>query len=150
MLSAHATKGLHVRAYQLHRFLSQNPQTNLADLAYTLQIGREPMPLRWATIVNSVDQLLEILNSYLNPKDGSGEYPAEVLVSKSVSPSLSLRTFVDKDAEALILNKYLVDRNLGRLGLLWVHGVTIPWAKLHALEHFPHDVDHLVYPACLK
>ncbi|PKM94959.1 MAG: hypothetical protein CVU84_08525 [Firmicutes bacterium HGW-Firmicutes-1] len=42
--------------------------TNLSDVAYTLQIGRDPMPVRLAVVTSDIEVLLEKLNFYLEGK----------------------------------------------------------------------------------
>lgn len=47
---------------RLLRYLQNNPDVNLADLAYTLQIGRKQMPYRWSTVCHHVSELIRDLS----------------------------------------------------------------------------------------
>ena len=58
VLSAKDEQRLRDQANRLARFIADNRQTiSLADLAYTLQVGREPMPCRLAFLAASLEEV---------------------------------------------------------------------------------------------
>ena len=65
VLSAKAEDRLKAQAKNLKSHLQQNKETNLYDLAYTLQIGRDAMETRLAFISNSVEETINSLNNYI-------------------------------------------------------------------------------------
>src|SRR5205085_228239 len=52
--------------YPVDQSITSPQSVNLASLAYTLQIGRETMEERLGFVVNSINQLAEKLNAYIN------------------------------------------------------------------------------------
>src|SRR5262249_51405192 len=65
-LSARTSEQLQRRVSDLLRFIRASSQPiELADVAYTLQVGREAMEERLGLVVSSVDQLAEKLTAYI-------------------------------------------------------------------------------------
>jgi amino acid adenylation domain-containing protein len=64
VLSAKQASRILIQVSNLKSFLEAHPQTNLYDLAYTLQIGREAMDERLAFIADSIEDLLVQLTQY--------------------------------------------------------------------------------------
>ncbi|MGI4823003.1 MAG: amino acid adenylation domain-containing protein [Janthinobacterium lividum] len=60
-LSARSESALQAQAAELAAYLQANPDVNLADVAYTLQVGRAQLPLRRAVACSSVAQALTAL-----------------------------------------------------------------------------------------
>jgi polyketide synthase PksL len=131
LLSARSLQALRVKANQLYQFVRQDTKASLADLAYTLQIGREPMAFRWAVVADSMVQLSRSLEHYLWPSDSAGEMAPDVMTNDPNDQPLTSWKLLDKEAETLVLNKYISDRNLNKLGLCWVHGASISWPVLY-------------------
>ena len=81
LLSAQTDAQLHQKARDLLHALqqqqTQGQQARLVDIAYTLQVGREGMEYRWATVVDSVAQLQHTLNAFINRIEDSDDYHAE-------------------------------------------------------------------------
>src|SRR5262249_7654725 len=70
-LSAKKEKNLKQYAFELARELEQIDQAStslptLADIAFTLQAGRTAMPVRVAFIVDSVSELIDVLQDFAN------------------------------------------------------------------------------------
>ena len=69
LLSALQPRSLVLVARQLLEHLQSRPELKLADIAYTLQVGREAMPHRLALLAASREQLLDALQCYVeNPE----------------------------------------------------------------------------------
>lgn len=64
VLSARTQEQLEVLAGNLHQFLQSQPPS-LDDLAWTLQVGREPLPERLALVTHSLTNLLEQLDAFV-------------------------------------------------------------------------------------
>lgn len=99
----------------------------LADIAYTLQVGREPFSERVALIAGSTAELKELLNAYLEGELNHGklfrgnakgfkEY-AELL--SNIQPGVSLTDML------------LESGNIGKIAQLWTLGLEVDWARLH-------------------
>ncbi|MGO4779120.1 ketoacyl-synthetase C-terminal extension domain-containing protein, partial [Lysobacter sp. 2RAB21] len=70
VLSAKNADRLRANAARLLAHLRNHPEEDVADVAYTLQVGRDLMPERMALIVASAQELIERLQAYL---DGDAE-----------------------------------------------------------------------------
>jgi acyl transferase domain-containing protein len=63
VLSAKTPGALNARMAQLRDFLEQTPELEIADIAYTLGIGRRPFACRQALVARDLHQLRELLQS---------------------------------------------------------------------------------------
>ncbi|UCH95596.1 MAG: SDR family NAD(P)-dependent oxidoreductase [Candidatus Aminicenantes bacterium] len=63
LLSAKTESALEKAAENLAGFLKENPRVNLADMAYTLQLGRKHFPWRRKFVCSGVSEAIEILTS---------------------------------------------------------------------------------------
>jgi len=101
-----------------------------AALAYTLQVGREPMDERLAFVVDSTDALQHSLRAWVEagavdaPADGA--YRGNLKAHRDV-----LGLFVaDPDYEEA-LGKWIAQRKLAKLAELWVKGFDLDWRKFY-------------------
>lgn len=135
-LSAKTRENLRTYADHLKTFLVRN-QTNagLADIAYTLQTGREAMPFRTAFAVRTRDELIEKLDAYIrngdggNPEDAKGEENA-VLHAEDI-----LRKGRKSPKERII-----------ELAEHWTKGADLDWEALHTNGNHPRRVSLPTYP----
>jgi polyketide synthase PksN len=99
----------------------------LGDIAYTLQVGREPMEVRLAMVVSKVEELKEKLGAYVQ-----GEPPLKDFYSGNgkVSRDVSQPLFKGEIGQEMI-GIIVKNRDLGRLARLWVSGVDVDWQFLH-------------------
>lgn len=67
LLSAKNDSALNEATANLAAYLRHNPDANLSDVAYTLQVGRNEMERRRLVVVNGVEDAVEALEG-LNPK----------------------------------------------------------------------------------
>ena len=67
MLSAKTDTALVNRTKQLVKYLKENPEVKLADVAFTLQVGRQDMNQRQFFVCRDLDNAVKILDS-LDPK----------------------------------------------------------------------------------
>ncbi|MCG6894417.1 MAG: SDR family NAD(P)-dependent oxidoreductase, partial [Desulfobacteraceae bacterium] len=112
---------------EIHHSGFENPNPSLADIAYTLQTGRDAMEERLALVAGSLDDLRDTLFRYVN-----GGQDVEDLftghVSRKGAPS-SVRKADSIDAD--FLNRLLIQRELRKIAMLWVSGYEIDWERLH-------------------
>lgn len=79
-------------------FADSNKDINLDDMAYTLQIGREPMDYRMAFLADSREMLIKTLEDYIADIPNTEIYDAHVKTKKS-----EMKVFVtDNDAKILL------------------------------------------------
>ncbi|PXX69496.1 Phosphopantetheine attachment site [Pseudomonas sp. LAMO17WK12:I10] len=116
----------------------------LPSLAYTLQVGREAMEHRVATVVASLDELKERLHSLA----ASAVDPQWQRGSASQGKDTQ-DLYRDEDARQL-LHTWLDKANLPALARVWVLGVAVPWAQLYGprqgFERLPRRLPLPAYP----
>ncbi|NOU16651.1 MAG: SDR family NAD(P)-dependent oxidoreductase [Bacteroidales bacterium] len=104
----------------------RKPHLFLRNIAYTLQVGRESMEERLGLLVNSVDQLTEKLEAYINDKHQEYTYQGHGKNDKNV-----LALF-DKDEDLKeTVNKWIIEKKYSRILDLWVAGLELDWNKLY-------------------
>ncbi|NVO12146.1 MAG: SDR family NAD(P)-dependent oxidoreductase [Bacteroidales bacterium] len=149
-LSARTPEQLQQKALDLFNFIrtsqseekssSQNP-INLSALAYTLQVGREAMDERLGFMVNSVDQLAEKLQAYINgEQDIEDAYQGQVNTNKD---TLSLFS-TDNDFQETV-DKWISQKKLSKLIELWTKGLELDWEKLY-IDNKPQRISLPAYP----
>ncbi len=113
VLSARTPDALRKSCENLLNFLWKKTGQNLADFAFSLQEGREPMEARMATVVASAAELRDRLAAYLR-----GDALVEGLFFGSASPAAAAERVTERD--------------LTRVAQLWVSGATVDWAALRS------------------
>ena len=122
------------------------PETvNLPNLAYTLQVGREGMKERLAVIVESVEELQEKLNAFMEDQGGiENLYRGQV---KGNDKTLAVLKGDEEFGETL--DKAIRHGNYGKLLDLWVNGLRIDWNMLYG-EIKPCRISLPGYPFARK
>ncbi|WP_330276270.1 SDR family NAD(P)-dependent oxidoreductase [Lentzea sp. NBC_00516] len=115
---------------------------DLPDIAYTLQVGREPMTARFATVVRDLPALVAALDAYAT----GAELPADTFVGNGDSPSGSLAALKDDEDFQETLARWAARRRLGPLAEAWVNQVRVDWSRLHADGPRPRKVGLPTYP----
>lgn len=132
VLSAKNETRLRESAANLCHFLDQlsaQPQQDpglLADLAYTLQVGREPMEERLAFTVTTLDELRERLAGF------SAKRPQGIFQSgtKAFRDALTL-LMSDEDIRNAI-DTWITKKKYAQLIQLWVRGLPFDWERLYS------------------
>src|SRR5262249_8807812 len=102
--------------------LKEGPNCALADLAYTLQIGREEMPSRVAFVVEDRASLADALGAFLAGKDGR-VYRTGALEQQAegAGDRLAARWVSGEDVDWSVLHRGANRRR--------IHAVTYPFAR---------------------
>lgn len=116
LLSALHPQTLVLVARQLLEHLQSHPRLSLANIAYTLQVGREAMPHRLAVLADSREHLLEQLQVY----GAAPELATAHLVSGHVQGILPVIWDLERARDA----------TPQALAEAWVGGATLPWKAL--------------------
>ena len=121
-LSARSAEQLRTMAQELLQFLDRNnADFALRDLAYTLQVGRDPMRERGAWVAASLPELQSQLRDFLAGV-GNGHRGTVARTQDASIPT--------EEAAALRQRDGL--RQSDALAALWVQGAEIDWAAYHA------------------
>ncbi|HEX4713365.1 MAG TPA: SDR family NAD(P)-dependent oxidoreductase, partial [Ktedonobacteraceae bacterium] len=140
VLSARTQERLQVQVQQIIAYLDQQ-EINLAELAYTLQVGREAFGVRLALVVSSVEELKRKLAQVSQNKPSLEDvYRGEV---KGTQETLAVFR-ADEDLQRAI-EAWMAKGKIGKLAELWVQGLVVDWAALYG-EPKPQRVSLPTYP----
>ncbi|MFJ7060579.1 beta-ketoacyl synthase N-terminal-like domain-containing protein [Streptomyces microflavus] len=115
VLSARSIDALRERARRLiHRLAEADPRS-WADIAYTLQVGREAMSCRLAFVAQSTDEAARILGGWLN---GDPDTLAHVAFADGVDPAAG----AEHDGKPT---------QLDHVPEHWAAGTSIDWDLMH-------------------
>ncbi|WP_042206751.1 SDR family NAD(P)-dependent oxidoreductase [Paenibacillus durus] len=116
---------------------------SLADLAYTLQLGREEMEERLALVVSSLTELQDKLSRYVQSgADGVSLHHGNTRAEES-----SLRLIMNGEEMSALIDQLLVKKELDRLAALWVCGIKADWSKLYSSSPaLPKRISLPTYP----
>lgn len=119
---------------------AQEP-VSLADMAFTLQIGRESMQERLAIIAASREQLMDRLTAFIEDRM---DFP-DVYTGNVTESHLDSQFLVSGREGREFLRIVIDDRQLGKLAQLWISGADIDWKRLYSGE-LPSRVSLPGYP----
>jgi acyl transferase domain-containing protein/acyl carrier protein len=142
-LSARTAVQLKQRACDLWDYLRQEGTTvDLIELAYTLQVSREAMEERVGFLVNSVEQLGEKLEAYIEGRTESKDiYQGQ---GKRGKENISIVS-QDEEMRETVVGKWIAQKKLAKLLDLWVKGLELDWSKLYG-EAKPRRIRLPLYP----
>ncbi len=139
LLSARTPEQLRQKAQDLVAFVTAKT-IDLADLAYTLQVGRESMEERLGFIVSSVVQLVEKLQAYVDGEEGIEDaYQGQGRRNNDLA---LFRT--DADLQRTI-DMWLAGGKLANLLDLWAKGLDLDWSKVYGVSK-PRRISLPTYP----
>ncbi|MEZ3179518.1 SDR family NAD(P)-dependent oxidoreductase [Streptomyces pimonensis] len=131
VVSARTEERLATAVRRLHDHLAALPDedgtVSLADIAYTTQLGREPLPERLAVVAADRAELARALADHM------AGIPATVPVHRGNAdedPGPLASVLSGTRGEAFLAG-LAEDRALEELAALWVRGVRVPWSALH-------------------
>jgi polyketide synthase PksL len=146
VLSARTEEQLVEKARDFLAFIDQTQSANdaqpeWADLAFTLQTGREAMEERLAFSVSSFDQLRDGLHAWL---DGRRDVTHAYRGRAQSGGALALFD-TDADLQATI-DRWFETGRLDRVLELWVQGASIDWRRAYRDGPLPRLIALPVYP----
>ena len=146
VLSAKNDARLRDRVSQLRGFLGTEAASaiSLAELAYTLQVGRDAMAHRLAFTATSIADVRAKLGAYLDGRIGRGEFDECHVGDAKANKDLLANFRGDEDIQAAIA-AWIEKGRYGKLLQLWSKGWALDWAVLHG-ERKPRRVALPTYP----
>ncbi|MCW7538524.1 SDR family NAD(P)-dependent oxidoreductase [Aquabacterium sp. A7-Y] len=115
----------------------------LANIAHTLQTGREAMDCRLALLVGDLDELRLGLRQFLRTPAGPAAGEPPVLMHRgNLQEQLEIRNLLSGKAGAAMAQVLVAEAQLEKLMLHWVQGGTVPWEDLRRGQ----AVQHLALP----
>ncbi|QMU78259.1 SDR family NAD(P)-dependent oxidoreductase [Streptacidiphilus sp. PB12-B1b] len=127
VLSAKDDERLREKARALLTWLAgAGRDTDPADLAYTLQVGREAMEERLALVVDGQDALREQLHAFLD-----GEQETANVFRGGVRQHKDAVALLEADEEMReLVQQWLAQARYDKLAEVWVKGLVLDWASL--------------------
>ncbi|WP_181950821.1 beta-ketoacyl synthase N-terminal-like domain-containing protein, partial [Sporomusa ovata] len=130
LLSARTKACLYEYAKRLRDFCSNSRAAHtdnavIADIAYTLQIGREPMEERMAIIGKTWKEFIDGLTKFVNRQEMAAD-----LNTIFYGCTAGLLPVLSKEQSREKVNVLIQQRDMEKLAALWVEGVSVPWEKL--------------------
>ncbi len=155
ILSAGSEDRLRARAEQLASYLSRaNPcEASPRDIAYTLQIGREPLEERLAFVANDLAEAGTNLARFLSGDASEGLYRGSAREGAE-----RLQPLLDGDEGEAFLEAIIRQRKWSKLARFWVSGGHVEWERLYesvvvkriALPTYPFAGERYWAPEKLK
>ncbi len=128
VLSARNRERLDVYAERILAFVRRRGhELSLADLVFTLQMGREAMRERLAIVIKDMDELIDSLSRFRQGEPADGLYRGRV---DSAREGDAADLAVDRDADALARH--------------WVNGGSVAWTSLY--QRVPRRIPLPTYP----
>lgn len=121
----------------LKNYLELHKALNIADIAYTLQIGRQSMENRFAMIASKKDDLILALSNYIEGKDG------DFLVGNIKKNNKD--SLLEDDSLNSYVNFAIQNKELKSLIQFWIKGMKINWGLLYN-NYKPNKISLPTYP----
>jgi acyl transferase domain-containing protein/acyl carrier protein/NAD(P)-dependent dehydrogenase (short-subunit alcohol dehydrogenase family)/1,4-dihydroxy-2-naphthoyl-CoA synthase/SAM-dependent methyltransferase len=134
VLSARNADRLKAYAARLNDFLGRSKGLEvpaLADIAYTLQAGREQMEQRLGLVVRSVAELQEKLAAFATGQSGQDGVHTGIHTGNARDHKDIIAPFVEDDSIQDTLALWFQRGEFARLLGLWSKGLNIDWRYLH-------------------
>ncbi|MEV0636195.1 SDR family NAD(P)-dependent oxidoreductase [Streptomyces sp. NPDC050619] len=148
VLSARTADRLRVHARRVLDFVRTHDGVSLADLAYTLQSGREAMEHRLALVAEHVKQVVEGLEHYLRD-DAAQTAPIPLFTGDTRRDGADVGALLTGSAGDALLQQLLVENRPEGVALFWARGGEVPWDRVpgaggvrrvvQALPTYPFD-----------
>ncbi len=144
VLSARNEKRLRAYAQKMLDFMEEGQAISLAELAYTLQVGREAMDSRLAFVARDQDDLRQGVKAFL--ENGDDENESMTLFRDSSEQSRKeVKILASGQVGQDIINRSFSEKDWEKLAVLWAKGVDIPWEQLYGSAQ-PHRLSLPTYP----
>ncbi|MBO0856872.1 MAG: SDR family NAD(P)-dependent oxidoreductase [Chloracidobacterium sp.] len=130
LLSARCEESLYKLAENFLAFFEKQCEQNceeplrIEDVAYTLQVGREPFEERLAFIVDNLQEMVEKLRRYLQGGGATGEALRSTVQNRKHGSNAQLPIHSG-------LERFTERDQLERLVRLWLDGVDVDWKTAH-------------------
>ncbi|HEX3030050.1 MAG TPA: SDR family NAD(P)-dependent oxidoreductase [Clostridia bacterium] len=114
-------------------YVERRQEISLSDLAYTLQVGREPMEHRMAMLASSRDEMIRGMREYLSScKEVEASIP--IFTGNLTGSSTGVRSTLFGKLEGIMIQALLSEKDMEKIALFWTQGGRIPWEVLHEGE----------------
>ncbi|MCL9781790.1 methyltransferase domain-containing protein [Vibrio sp. S4M6] len=148
VLSAKSKAQLSTQAKQLYAYLKNGTSnifgqndTDLRDLAFTLQTGRKAYEYRLVIFAVSTEELQQRLERYCE-----NHIDERYVLERSASTGKDVRALFGSKEMVATLATWVTDRNIRGLGQVWSLGVSVDWSGLYSHAPKPRRVALPTHP----
>ncbi|MFI1761425.1 SDR family NAD(P)-dependent oxidoreductase [Streptomyces sp. NPDC020800] len=145
VLSARTADRLRTHARRVLDFVRTNDEVSVADLAYTLQRGREAMEHRLALVAEDVKQLVGALEHFLRD-EAADTAPVPLFTGDTRRDGADIGALLTGSAGEALVQQLLAENRPEDVALFWARGGAVPWDRvqgsgrvLSALPTYPFD-----------
>jgi 3-oxoacyl-(acyl-carrier-protein) synthase/acyl carrier protein/NADP-dependent 3-hydroxy acid dehydrogenase YdfG len=129
LFSAKSTERLNAVLEQMLTHVEEHEDVRMDDLAFSLQVCKEEMPVRLGLVASQRDEFINALRHALKP---SQDAPVTAIHRGDLSLGLTeLQQMLSARSGQEFVSALLELRDLDRLVLYWVHGGHIDWRQSH-------------------
>ena len=148
VLSAKNSERLKEYAEKLLVFIQQhkedknreNSTLHLEEIAYTLQVGREPMEESLGIVASSLEEVEEELTKYLVGENSEKLHPGQVKKNKEMISDFETDPELQNTIES-----WMEQKKYDKLLEFWTKGLNINWSKIYG-EQKPRKITLPTYP----
>ncbi|MDQ3288638.1 MAG: polyketide synthase [Pseudomonadota bacterium] len=145
-LSARTAEQLVQKAIDLRRFITNEPGLDLEAIACSLLMQRDAMDERLCFVAHSLQDVLDRLAAYVDRAGATGPLPTRMFAANVKQGRESVRLLSeDPSMAALVIDKCIAERNLAKLGELWVKGLVLDGTRLYGTNK-PEVIALPAYP----
>lgn len=143
VFSARTTEQLKQIAQNMLMVIDNNniAESSLADVAYTLQVGREAMEERMAFVAKDLTTVKRFLVEFVNQINSDGA----LLMGRVGSEEANGAAFNNAEAMQLLIAQWSQENKFQQIADAWVKGLPIEWSKLYQ-GTVPQRVSLPTYP----
>ncbi|WP_438426452.1 SDR family NAD(P)-dependent oxidoreductase [Aquimarina macrocephali] len=136
IFSAKNDERLREYANRLLNYIEKEKQVNLADLSFTLQVGREVMSERLAIVASNREELIIRLKGWEQQNE------SDHIFRGKLNPKRGRKKMLNNEEE---LRSLFEAGDLDKLAQLWVTGVEMDWERLYTQDK-PNRIPLPTYP----
>ena len=147
VLSARNADALYRYAARVVAFLDAVEDVSLADVAYTSQIGRTPMDVRFAIVTSSVEDLRAKLSAWIASRESGGDALEleHVFYENGKETPYSAAGLIEGQTGHVFLRDLLAGGELEKVARFWTLGVGVDWSLMERHRN-PRRVSLPTYP----
>ncbi|MCP4150609.1 MAG: AMP-binding protein, partial [bacterium] len=116
-----------------------------ANIAYTLQVGRQAMDYRMAMLVNDRNELSRGVEEYLDAGEKCNQQDTVIPIFTGDPQQQGIKKLLSGEIGEIVVTELLKRRDLEKLAIHWTRGGDIPWESFHEGEK-PYRLSLPTYP----
>ncbi|MCG8334908.1 MAG: SDR family NAD(P)-dependent oxidoreductase, partial [Proteobacteria bacterium] len=131
VLSAKKPDRLNLMASRLANYIKANsydPSFSLSNIAYTLQVGREPMEERLVILASDIHELMRKLRAFQEQNVNS----SDIYRGRTAKETKKTKTPEEKKDERERQIALILENKINEIAKLWVSGVQIDWKLFYS------------------